>query len=494
MRHRAAEQLHTIFGMEQLRPGQHQAVDALLRGRDVLCIMPTGAGKSLCFQLPAVALPGCALVVSPLIALMQDQVRGLRARGIPAACLNSLQSWQEQQAVLTQYQAGALKLLYVSPERLTVPSFRQQVLRHPPSLLVVDEAHCVVRWGKTFRPAYRHIGTLVRQLPRRCPICAFTATADVPMQRQLVRDLSMRRPLRVTLPLIRANLVMQCVVTTQKQAWLLDFLRGHDGEKGIVFCRTRWRTEQLAAFLTQTTGRCAAYHAGMSREAREHIQCALMQGETRLLCATSAFGMGVDVPDVRFVVLDALPESLPDLVQQFGRAGRDGGRADCVLLMDPADLERERRAMVSARMEARGVQGWALCRRKRHEKQALLRWGLCGECQTVAIAHTFGQEAARCGTCSACLRRARYAGRALAPVPPLHRMDDWELRLWAVRQERDAIARERGVRPKQVMPDDQLLNAARAGSLMEACVDLDVRQRIQRVLRHMMNGAYRMDA
>ncbi len=423
--------LHCLFGFDVLRPGQRQALHSLLAGRDLLCILPTGAGKSLCYQLPAVLMEGCTLVVSPLIALMKDQVHSLTTRGIAAACVSSLQSPEERGSIMQAYRAGRLKLLYVAPERLMVPAFRQMLLACPPSMLVVDEAHCVVQWGSDFRPSYQQLGAIVGGLTRRPVVCAMTATADKRMQKQLVQELGMHRPKRVVQPVYRPNLWYGRVLTEHKNRWLVQYFLNHPGEKGLVFCRTRKRAEALAADLNSRVGSCGFYHAGLEREQRDRIQDDFIAGRLRLLCATSAFGMGVDVPDIRAVIHDEMPERLIDLAQQSGRAGRDGKSADCIVLVSPGDLHDAHKKIHTAGMKKRFP--WLPVARAWRLKKPSIQWCFGKRCLADGLSRAFGQRVGRCGQCDVCRERTRGLLWRLPAAPCLRKMSMEDLDWWLKR-------------------------------------------------------------
>ena len=326
-RQRCLRALKTYFGLEGFRPGQEQAVEAILRGRDLLCLFPTGAGKSLCFQLPALLMDGPALVVSPLIALMRDQAAHLQARGIPAVYLDSLMPREAFDQALLQVAQGAARLVYVSPERLQSAAFQRAVSAHPPALLVVDEAHCAVQWGERFRPAYSQIGAFAQRLPRRPVICAMTATADRRMRKAICRQLGLRKPAVAVLPLLRENLRYSLATTLDCAGWLHRYLAGQLPCKGLVFCHTRAACEQLSAAIASAVFadgrplRVGYYHAGMDKAARGEAQRRFTAGEVDVLCCTSAFGMGVDVPDIRWCVHACLPPGVLDYAQQSGRVG-----------------------------------------------------------------------------------------------------------------------------------------------------------------------------
>ena len=481
-RARRLQALQTIFGLQGFRPGQEKAVDALLRGRDLICILPTGAGKSLCWQLPAVLHEGWTLVVSPLIALMRDQLRGLQAHGLDAVCLDSLQTEEKREASLHLLETGQTKIALVSPERLQSVRFRRAVQARPPWLMVVDEAHCVPRWGDSFRPAYAQLDQFLGDLPARPVLCAMTATADAAMRRDIARSLGMRRPKRVVLPVTRDNLRMAVNTTIHPEETILLLMEEHAGEKRVVFCRTRRETERLAALLRLEGMAAEHYHAGMDREERLAVQARFTDGKTEVLTATTAFGMGVDVPDIRCIVLSGLPDTMLDLAQQFGRAGRDGESADCVLLLDPAGLETRRKHLRRRRKD-----GWAQWHKAHRETSALLDWCLSGRCLQQGIARAFGQRCAPCGVCSACLRAKRLGRfRRLTATPEIHHMRERHLRAWALRWERAEIARQSGAGRQAVMPEHVLRRAAETGIVPSGARmrGADIR-RMQALLDHM---------
>ncbi len=471
------ELLRERFGVAGFRPGQRRAVETLMRGRDLVAVFPTGAGKSLCCQLPALLLPGLTVVVSPLIALMRDQAAHLADRGIPAVCLDSLQTPEAFRASLEAAACGEAKLVYVSPERLEMAAFRDLVRTRPLSLLVVDEAHCAVQWGERFRPAYGRIGTFLGQLSPRPVVCAMTATLDRRMHRALCASLGLRHPRALTLPLVRENLRYAVRTTADPGRETERLLRSHPGEKGLIFCRTRARCETLAEALRREGIRAAFYHAGMAREDRDRAQARFTRGETPVLACTSAFGMGVDIPDIRFVLHERLPDNLTDFAQQSGRAGRDGQPSDCGVLLDPADLVRRNLHFLAQRQELARLspllhpagrwKAWRRFRRERRETMAVLDVLLSGRCIPQGIARAFGQRVRACGVCSACLRAAAMGGRtALAPVPRVADMGETDVRLWALRWQRDAIAARDGLSPEQVMGEAALLKVARSGKLL----------------------------
>lgn len=478
--------LRQVFGVPGFRPGQKAAVNALLSGRDVLCILPTGAGKSLCWQLPAVMRPGLTVVVSPLIALMDDQVQSLKRRGVPAATLNSLMTRQELADAEKQVRTGTVRILLVSPERLETAGFLSLCTACPPQLLVVDEAHCVVQWGGEFRPPYSRIGAFMEQLPRRPVVCAMTATADRDMQREICDSLALRRPRRVMMPVMRENLRYSVRTTTDRTGEILRILHS-DPSRTVIFCRSRARTEQLAAVLRREGYAAEYYHAGLTREERLKAQERFRSGATACLAATTAFGMGVDIPDVRRVIHDSLPDTVIDLVQQSGRAGRDLLPADCVILIAPEDLMRSGRVLHAMHASTRlaPLRRSALMRAHWRPLRTLLNACLTRRCIPAALSEAFGQRSRPCGCCSACTD-----GPLLRRVPRLPAMDAASLRLWLLMWQREAIAEKLGVPPDRIITRGALREAARSMTL-PPIRQPQARQAMQRLLQTIVRASVR---
>ncbi|MCD8356777.1 MAG: ATP-dependent DNA helicase, partial [Clostridia bacterium] len=294
--------LWEAFGYTEFRPGQQKLIDAMLAGRDVLGVMPTGAGKSICYQISAMLLPGISLVISPLISLMQDQVAALRRAGISACLLNSAQTLQERQEAMQLAAAGRCKLIYIAPERLLTSDFCDLIEHLPISMVAVDEAHCISQWGHDFRPSYRKIPQFLQNLPKRPIISAFTATATAQVREDIVQALHLRNPERLVTSFDRPNLHYEVRRVYDREAQLLQFIQKQNGTCGIVYCLTRKKTEEMARYLCDNHIPALAYHAGMETMTRRLVQQKFVGGEVPVIVATNAFGMGIDKPDVRFVI------------------------------------------------------------------------------------------------------------------------------------------------------------------------------------------------
>ena len=421
----ALEALTRYFGYDSFRPGQQGIVEALLAGRDVLGVMPTGAGKSVCYQIPAALSPGATLVISPLISLMRDQVDALNDLGLPAAFINTTQTPDEQAMVFAQAAAGQIKLLYVAPERLETGRFRDFAARTPISLIAVDEAHCVSQWGQDFRSSYLGIGDFIARLPQRPPVGAFTATATERVRRDIVGLLGLRNPAVTVTGFDRPNLYFDVVKleTKYKAAWVARYVADHPDESGIVYCATRKTTEALADTLNQMGHPAVAYHGGMSPDAREAAQRDFITDKVPVVVATNAFGMGIDKSNVRYVIHHNLPESIEAYYQEAGRAGRDGEPSRCTLLWNESDIVTRRRLLDNDYENERLTPEEQEI--VRQSKRRLLD-GMVGYCRTTDCLHRymtryFGQElssnagstagediaadssqSGRCGACSNC--------------------------------------------------------------------------------------------
>ncbi len=388
--------LEAVFGFADFRPGQREVVEAVLAGEDVLAVMPTGSGKSLCFQLPALMREGLTVVVSPLIALMHDQVGQLTACGVAAASLNSTADAAESRRVITAIRDGSLRLLYVAPERLGRHDTLADLRRAGVALLAIDEAHCVSQWGHDFRPEYLALGQVRAQLGG-VQTLALTATADAPTRADIAEKLFPRPPRTFVRSFDRPNLFLAMQPKTKSRRQLLDFLGAHREQSGIVYCASRKRTEAIAALLTAEGYLALAYHAGMEPGQRSAHQDAFLRRDAVIMAATVAFGMGIDKPDVRFVCHVDLPKNIEGYYQEIGRAGRDGLPADTLTLYGLDDI-RMRRSQIEESLLSE--------ERKRIEQQrfnALLALCEAPRCRRQTLLGYFGESAEPCGNCDLCL-------------------------------------------------------------------------------------------
>ena len=415
--------LKRYFGYDSFRPGQSGLVDAILAGRDVLGVMPTGAGKSVCYQIPATLLPGVTIVISPLISLMRDQVDALNDAGIPAAYVNTTQGGDEQAMVLAQAAQGDIKLLYVAPERLETERFRNFATRVTISLVAVDEAHCVSQWGQDFRSSYLGIGEFIAGLPARPTVAAFTATATERVRRDIIGILGLNAPQVTVTGFDRENLYFDVlkIETKYKAAWVARYVAEHPDESGIVYCATRKETEALAAALNHTVpalrgaagGSAAdsvmrdgpvavAYHGGMPADVRNQAQRDFVTDAVPVVVATNAFGMGIDKSNVRYVIHHNMPESIEAYYQEAGRAGRDGEPSRCTLLWNESDIVTRRRLLDMDNDNERLTPEER--ETVRMSKRRLLD-GMIGYCRTTDCLHVymtryFGESTPRTGTCT----------------------------------------------------------------------------------------------
>lgn len=415
--------LKRYFGYDSFRPGQSGLVDAILAGRDVLGVMPTGAGKSVCYQIPATLLPGVTIVISPLISLMRDQVDALNDAGIPAAYVNTTQGGDEQAMVLAQAAQGDIKLLYVAPERLETERFRNFATRVPISLVAVDEAHCVSQWGQDFRSSYLGIGEFIAGLPARPTVAAFTATATERVRCDIIGILGLNAPQVTVTGFDRENLYFDVlkIETKYKAAWVARYVAEHPDESGIVYCATRKETEALAAALNHTVpalrgaagGSAAdsvmrdgpaavAYHGGMPADVRNQAQRDFVTDAVPVVVATNAFGMGIDKSNVRYVIHHNMPESIEAYYQEAGRAGRDGEPSRCTLLWNESDIVTRRRLLDMDNDNERLTPEER--ETVRMSKRRLLD-GMIGYCRTTDCLHVymtryFGENTPRTGTCT----------------------------------------------------------------------------------------------
>ena len=414
--------LKRVFGYDSFREGQREIIDAILSGRDALGVMPTGSGKSICYQVPALSLPGCALVVSPLISLMKDQVAALKQAGVAAAYLNSSLTERQMDIALGNLAGGQYKLIYVAPERLLTPRFLSLCRALPISMVAVDEAHCISQWGQDFRPSYLDIPQFIAALPSRPRLCAFTATATHRVRGDIQRLLGLRAPYTLVTGFDRPNLRFFVERPRERMAALFRLLDEHDGQSGIVYCATRKAVEQVSQALKARGLSATRYHAGLSDAERQKNQEDFSYDRARVMVATNAFGMGIDKADVRFVIHFNMPKDIESYYQEAGRAGRDGEAADCVLLFGKADVATQR-FLIDKMGEEGDMDGEALAgaRRAAWERlEQMTAYCQIDGCLRAYILRYFGEAAAdSCGACGNCLRPAELADGTQVALPVL---------------------------------------------------------------------------
>ncbi len=392
------EVLEKVFGFNAFRSFQEEAVDALLSGRDLLMILPTGGGKSLCYQLPSLLMEGVTVVISPLIALMQDQVRGLEENAIPAATINSDMPDEARAEVFEKLKKGEIKLLYVAPERLGANGFIPFLQSLKINFFVIDEAHCVSEWGHEFRADYRKLGILKEQFPDT-PVAAFTATATPKVEEDMIEALQLTDPLRIRAKVFRENLTIRAQKRVSNgRTQLLNFLEKHKNESGIIYTFTRKETEQLAAFLQSRNINARAYHARLEPEEKASVMKDFMRDRVDIVVATIAFGMGIDKSNIRFVVHTSLPKTIENYYQEIGRAGRDGLQSETLLLYTKADEIQKRELIDGALTDTYKEVLYA-------KLQSMYRFALSSSCKHRLLAVYFGDEGENCGDrCDSCLR------------------------------------------------------------------------------------------
>jgi ATP-dependent DNA helicase RecQ len=401
--------LKQYFGFTSFRPLQEQIIRDVLAGKDAFALLPTGGGKSLCFQLPAMMLSGLTVVVSPLIALMKDQVDGLQAAGVPATFLNSSLDTQESRSRLRGLHQGEYRLLYVAPERLLLSGFLSDLRQWNVSLIAVDEAHCISEWGHDFRPEYRQLATL-RELFPATAIMALTATATERVRHDIVAHLKLRHPGVYVASFNRPNLTYRVIGKDQPYDQLHQFIRRRPRESGIVYCQSRKTTENIAERLSADGIRARPYHAGLTPEERSRHQDLFLRDEVRVICATIAFGMGINKPNVRFVVHYDLPKNIEGYYQETGRAGRDGLPSECLLLFNAGDVVKQLR-FIDEKSDPKE-------RQIAHSQlQQMVHYAEGASCRRADLLGYFGEKFKdeNCGACDNCVSpRATYDGTLAA--------------------------------------------------------------------------------
>lgn len=470
-------QLNERFGFATFRPGQEDVIRAVLIGRDAMAVMPTGQGKSLCYQLPATLLPGLTLVISPLIALMQDQVTAMRHRKLAVAAFHSGLSCLEKSRVMQDLQQRRVQLLFLTPERMQHDGFLRLLRSLWVSLLVVDEAHCISQWGHDFRPDYLKIGRL-RQEITNPPCLALTATATARVQTDLCRRLSLRDPFRLVAGFRRANLalsVLHCRSRQEKLTMVRRLVRETGKGTILIYCATRRTVEEVAAWLGQSYRSVGYYHAGLSDDERRLVHDEFRRGALRILVATNAFGMGIDKPDVRLVTHFDIPGSLEAYYQEAGRAGRDGQPAACVLLFHERDVATQEYFIAQASKDSEGFQR---AERMTTMLQELVNYVSVSTCRQLAILEYFSDEVelalGPCGLCDRCIAPIRQSNRTVvrdcavaAKQPrrvnagstgPSHVWSPNPELLKRLRQLRSDLAEEEGLAPFLIF-HDRTLNA-----------------------------------
>ena len=401
--------LKSVYGYGAFREGQEDVIQAILDGRDVLGVMPTGAGKSLCYQIPALAMEGCAIVISPLISLMKDQVNALTQAGVPAAFLNSSLTERQTAAALSNARGGKYKIIYVAPERLLTERFLSLTAQLNLSMIAVDEAHCISQWGQDFRPAYLDIPKFIRRLPARPRLCAFTATATERVRADIRRLIGLQEPFELVTGFDRPNLYYRVLRPANKREALTELLNGYRGMSGVIYCATRKQVEEICDSLKRDGFRATRYHAGLSDDERRRNQDAFAMDDSGVMVATNAFGMGIDKSDVRFVIHYSMPKDVESYYQEAGRAGRDGERADCVLLYSAQDMVTQS-FFIDHMGEESNLSPEDAAKLKEQARARLIAmqgYARTDGCLRAYILRYFGEKTAgKCGRCGNCARPA----------------------------------------------------------------------------------------
>ena len=404
--HTPEQALKILFGYDSFRAGQKSVIDSILAGRDAFAVMPTGAGKSVCYQIPAVLLPGITLVVSPLISLMQDQVKALNEAGVPAAFINSSLSEKDYNETIRRARQGIYKIIYIAPERLVTEGFLALAKSVPISMVTVDEAHCISQWGQDFRPSYMKIVEFVKTLEKRPIISAFTATATETVREDIICTLGLQNPFTLVNGFDRENLFFQVDKPKNKEQYILKYISGHSGDSGIIYCATRKNVDNIYELLKSKGISVGKYHAGMNAGERKKMQDDFVFDYTSIVVATNAFGMGIDKSNVRFVIHYNMPQSMENYYQEAGRAGRDGLDAKCILLFSPQDIVINRFLLDHKEMQDLDPADRETVReRDARRLQVMERYCYTTECLRNYILKYFGENPEKpCQDCGNCLR------------------------------------------------------------------------------------------
>ena len=482
--------LKKVFGYDSFRPGQEEIVSRLLAGQDVLAVMPTGAGKSICYQVPALLLPGITIVVSPLVSLMKDQVGALVQAGVAAAFLNNSLTDNQKALMLHRAREGWYKIIYVAPERLEMPGFQRFAQERPISMVTVDEAHCISQWGQDFRPSYLRIKAFVDSLSSRPVVGAFTATATAHVRDDIREQLALQKPYEVTTSFDRPNLYFETrrALPSQKPKELLDLVLKEGDNAGIVYCSTTKQVDETARLLQSRGIRAAAYHAKLDADTRRQNQDDFLYDRVQVMVATNAFGMGIDKPNVRFVIHYNMPKDLESYYQEAGRAGRDGQPARCTLLYSGTDV-RTIRFFIEKEMEAdNGLPAdvKAEAARKAEERLKYMTfYSTTQDCLRGFLLHYFGEAAPKkCGNCSCCLAaeqeaqlQVEYSRRRAADNARRLEMQQYEKgKNNKLRQQQEIFAEYHRKNRVNVMLDDS--DEKLLGKLFEVRKRLAAKQRV----------------
>ena len=404
--HTPEQALKILLGYDSFRAGQKSVIDSILAGSDAFAVMPTGAGKSVCYQIPAVLLPGITLVVSPLISLMQDQVNALNEAGVQAAFINSSLSEKDYNETIRKARQGTYKIIYIAPERLVTEGFLALAKSVPISMVTVDEAHCISQWGQDFRPSYMKIVEFVKTLEKRPIISAFTATATETVREDIVCTLGLQNPFTLVNGFDRENLFFQVEKPKNKEQYILKYISGHSGDSGIIYCATRKNVDNIYELLKSKGISVGKYHAGMSAVERKKMQDDFVFDYTSIVVATNAFGMGIDKSNVRFVIHYNMPQSMENYYQEAGRAGRDGLDAKCILLFSPQDIVINRFLLDHKEMQDLDPADRETVRERDVRRlQVMERYCYTTECLRNYILKYFGENPEKpCQDCGNCLR------------------------------------------------------------------------------------------